>query len=164
MRKYNFSDELMARFYDGETTAAETMMILNAAKEDPELKKEIDFMTSFPEDLMDVRVSREEISSAKIISLQPSFVPMWRLAAQSKSYDKNSSISNDCVVRCEFEILKTYQPDVTIESLLQLSKDNKWLQPEGTPLYNIGRLLEHHKLSVVRRYDCKPEVDRKSVV
>ena len=158
MRKYNFSDELMARFYDGETTAAETMMILNAAKEDPELKKEIDFMTSFPEDLMDVRVSREEISSAKIISLQPSFVPMWRLAAQSKSYDKNSSISNDCVVRCEFEILKTYQPDVTIESLLQLSKDNKWLQPEGTPLYNIGRLLEHHKLSVVRRYDCKPEV------
>lgn len=158
MRKYNFSDELMARFYDGETTAAETMMILNAAKEDPELKKEIDFMTSFPEDLMDVRVSREEISSAKIISLQPSFVPMWRLAAQNKSYDKNSSISNDCVVRCEFEILKTYQPDVTIESLLQLSKDNKWLQPEGTPLYNIGRLLEHHKLSVVRRYDCKPEV------
>ena len=41
---------------------------------------------------------------------------------------------------------------------MQLSKDNKWLQPEGTPLYNIGRLLEHHKLSVVRRYDCKPEV------
>ena len=158
MRKYNFTDELMARFYDGETTAEETMMILNAAKEDPELKKEIDFMTSFPEELMDVHVSREEISSAKIISLQPSFVPMWRLAAQSKAYDKNTNISNDCVVRCEFEILKAYHSDVTVESLMQLSKDNKWLLPEGTPLYNIGRLLELNKLSVVRRYDCKPDV------
>ena len=163
MRKYNFSDELMARFYDGETTAEETMMILNAAKEDPELKKEIDFMTSFPEELMDVHVSREEISSAKRISLQPSFVPMWKLAAQSKTYNKNSNISNDCVVRCEYEILKAYRPNVNIESLMQLSKDNKWLQPEGTPLYNIGRLLEHNKLSVVRRYDCKPEVIRQEL-
>ena len=157
MRKYNFSDELMARFYDGETTAEETMMILNAAKEDPELKREIDFMNSFPEELMDVHVSREEISTAKIISMQPGFVPMWRLAAQSKSYGKDSNVSNDCVVRCEYEILKSYQPDVALESLIQLSKDNKWLQPAGTPLYNIGRLLEYNNLSVVRRYDCKPE-------
>ena len=158
MRKYNFSDELMARFYDGNTTAAETMMILNAAKEDPELKKEIDFMTSFPDELMDIHVSREEVSNAKVISMQPSFVPMWRLAAQSKSYDKKSSVSNDCAVRCEYELLRIYRSKVTLESLMQLSKDNKWLQPAGTPLYNIGRLLEYHNLSVVRRYDCKPEV------
>ena len=52
MSKYNFPPELMARFYEGNTTAEETMTILHAAKEDAELKEEIEFMLSFPEDLM----------------------------------------------------------------------------------------------------------------
>jgi ABC-type bacteriocin/lantibiotic exporter with double-glycine peptidase domain len=57
-------------------------------------------------------------------------------------------------VRCEHEILKNYQPEVSLESLRKLSEDNKWLQNGGTPLYNIGRILENYKLSIVRRYDC----------
>ena len=145
MSKYNFPPELMARFYEGNTTAEETMIILHAAKEDAELKEEIEFMLSFPEDLME-----EPYSRLKIISIQPSYViPMMRMAAQNKSF-----ATSDCVVRCEYEILKGYQTDITLESLQQLSTSKNWLREEGTPLYNIGRLLEEYKLSVVRRYNC----------
>ena len=63
MRKYNFSDELMARFYDGNTTAAETMMILNAAKEDPKLKKEIDRLTAM--NVIDIKISAKGLHVAK---------------------------------------------------------------------------------------------------
>ena len=61
MNKIDFSDELMARFYDGETTPEETIMILRAAKENPELKEEIDFMMSIPRELMDIQINREEL-------------------------------------------------------------------------------------------------------
>ena len=156
MSKYNFPPELMARFYEGNTTAEETMTILHAAKEDAELKEEIEFMLSFPEDLMEEPYSRLK---AKIFSIQPSYViPMMRMVAQNKSF-----ATSDCVVRCEHEILKGYQADVTLESLRQLSTSKNWLREEGTPLYNIGRLLEEYKLSVVRRYNCSPDTLKQEI-
>ncbi len=57
MSRYIFPPELMAKFYDGNATAEETMMILHAAEKDPKLKEEIEFMYSFPKDLMDADVS-----------------------------------------------------------------------------------------------------------
>ena len=153
MSKYNISEELMARFYEGETTPSETMMILKAAKEDPELKAEIDIIMSIPAEMTDIRISKDdESSSAKIISIQPSFLPMMLKAAQNKAF-----ATSDCVVRCEWEILRQYQPDVTFDSIQQLSSANGWIQAEGTALYNIGRLAEEYNLSVVRRYDCSIE-------
>jgi hypothetical protein len=71
--------------------------------------------------------------------------------------NKNLMATGDCVVRCEHEILKSYQPEATFESLLKLSEENRWLQDGGTPLYNIGRILENYKFSVVRRYDCNTD-------
>jgi hypothetical protein len=53
--------------------------------------------------------------------------------------------------------LSNYQSDVSFETLLKLSEENRWLQDGGTPLYNIGHILENYNLSVVRLYDCKPE-------
>jgi hypothetical protein len=143
MSRYIFPPELMAKFYDGNATAEETMMILHAAEKDPKLKEEIEFMYSFPEDLMDVDVSREEVKSAKIISipieetllmaaeplydsqLQMTYLPMWRLAAQSKAYGQDMKAPNDCVVQCEQYVLQQFNIRKSIEDLKDLSKKTR---------------------------------------
>lgn len=171
MRKYNFPDELMARFYDGETTPDETMMILNAAKEDSELRKEIGFMTTFPEELMDVRIKKQpsgpayatSVNGPLLMAAEPSaegqsqvaYLPMWQLAAKSRVSGHDMKALNDCVVRCEHYILQQFNINASVEALTHQSKRKGWLKEGGTPLHQIGRLLsEFHRLSVARRYDC----------
>jgi len=156
MSKRLLSEELMARFYDGETTPEETIKILRAAKEDPELKEEIDFMMSIPHELMDIHVSREEIESAKEVS----YLPMWRLAAQSRVYGHEMKAPNDCVIKCEQYVLQLFNIDESIKTLKELSQKNKWLKEGGTPLHHIGRILSEYQLSVVRRYDCDIDILR----
>ena len=95
MSRYIFPPELMAKFYDGNATAEETMMILHAAEKDPKLKEEIEFMYSFPENLMK--------APAKIIAIQPAYIRPMLKAAQNKDL----KAASDCVVRCEHEILKS---------------------------------------------------------
>ena len=154
MKRNNISDELMVRFYCGDVTGEEIKKVLLTAEHDSDLMEEIKIMTSISDDLEKIRadLKKEKIRTARIISIQPSYVPMTQKAAQNKSF-----ATSDCVVRCEHEILKSYQDDVTLESLQQLSTSKNWLRGEGTLLYNIGRLLEEYKLSVVRRYNCSPD-------
>lgn len=148
----HISNKLKMRFFSGNVTGKEIKEVLLAAELDPDLKEEIEIMTSISGDLKKIQadLTKELSEKAKIISIQPSYVPMMLKAAQNKDL----KAASDCVVRCEHEILKNYQPEVTFESLLKLSEENKWLQDGGTPLYNIGRILENYKLSIVRRYDC----------
>ena len=176
MNKIYFSDELMARFYDGETTPEETIMILRAAKENPELKEEIDFMMSIPRELMDIQINREELKEktkeepkARVVSISDTSVAaasmttpstcyplqLYRLAAKTRESGHDMKAPNDCVVRCEHYILQQFGKRASIEKLSSLSKDKGWLKEGGTPLHQIGRLLsEFYRLSVVRRYDC----------
>ena len=176
MSRYIFPPELMAKFYDGNATAEETMMILHAAEKDPKLKEEIEFMYSFPDELMDIHVSREDVKSAKVVSMpneepvfmaaeapyvnraQIAYLPMWRLAAQSKAYGEGMKAPNDCVVQCEQYVLQLFNIEASIETLKDLSQKNKWLKEGGTPLHHIGRLLSEYQLSVVRRYDCDIDI------
>ena len=179
MSRYIFPPELMAKFYEGNATAEETMMILHAAEKDPKLKEEIEFMYSFPKNLMDVDVSREEVKSAKVtymqneeslliaaetaelpyeVQSQITYLPMYRLAAQSKEYGKDMKAPNDCVVRCEQYVLQQFGISKSIETLKELSQKNRWLKEGGTPLHHIGRLLSEYELSVVRRYDCDIDI------
>ena len=151
MKKIKISHELIARFVEGNTTAIETEMILRAAQKSSELRDHINFLFSIADDKIDDH-SLEHTSTAKVIPLGT--IPMWRLVAQSKSFNQNIKTVGDCVVRCEYEIIKAYHPEVTLDSLTQLSTDEEWLQDGGTALYNIGRLSEKYNLSVVRRYDC----------
>ena len=158
------SDELMARFYSGDVTGEELKYILLAAEHNPDLREEIEIMTSISDELFDIRLRRDDNPSAKIIGIneekttsdtgvipiQPKYIDFTLKVAKNKDL----KAASDCVVRCEHEILKSYQPEISLESLRKLSEDNKWLQDGGTPLYNIGRILENHKLSIVRRYDC----------
>lgn len=156
MKKIKISHELIARFVEGNTTARETELILQVAEKSRELREHLDFLFSMPNDHEDLNSHKTESETAKVIPL--GFVPMWRLAAQNKFFNQNIKTVGDCVVRCEFEIIKAYHPEVTLNSLTQLSIENEWLQDGGTPLYNIGRLSEKYNLSVVRRYDCTMDV------
>ena len=156
MKKIKISHELIARYVEGNTTAQETELILQTAGKSRELREHLDFLFSMPKDTEELNRHTTENETAKVVSL--GFVPMWRLAAQNKSFNQNIKTVGDCVVRCEFEIIKAYHPDVTLDSLTQLSTDKEWLQDGGTPLYNIGRLSEEYNLSVVRRYDCTIDV------
>ena len=156
MKRIKISHELIARFVEGNTTARETELILQVAEKSNELKEHLDFLFSMPNDHEDLNSHKTESETAIVIPL--GFVPMWRLAAQNKFFNQNIKTVGDCVVRCEFEIIKAYHPEVTLNSLTQLSIENEWLQDGGTPLYNIGRLSEEYNLSVVRRYDCTIDV------
>ena len=147
MKKNKISNEIMTRFYKGKASGEEIKMVLMAAEHDPDLMEEIEIMSSISDDLANLRI---KAPSAKIIAIQPAYIRPMLKAAQNKDL----KAASDCVVRCEHEILKSFQPEVTFESLLKLSEENKWLQDGGTPLYNIGRILENYKLSIVRRYDC----------
>lgn len=150
MKKNKITNELMSRFYAGDVTGEEFRMILTAAEQDSDLREEIEIMSSIYDDLTNLHIKRKDAPSAKIIAIQPSYIPMMLKAAQNKDL----KAASDCVVRCEHEILKNYQFDVSLDTLIKLSSDNNWLQDGGTPLYNIGRILENYKLSIVRRYDC----------
>ncbi len=151
MKKIKISHELIARFVEGNTTAIETEMILRAAQKSSELRDHINFLLSIADDEIDIH-HIGETRTAKVVHLGT--IPMWQLAAQNKSFNQDIKTVGDCVVRCEYEILKAEHPEMTIDSLMQLSEQKNWTQPEGTPLYNIGRLSEEYNLSVVRRYDC----------
>ena len=172
------SDELMDRFYSGNVTGEEIKMVLLAAEHDPNLKEEIEIMTSISGELSNIRVKREDISGAKVISLsneesypmaaesfyidkaQITYLPMWRLAAESKVYGQEMKAPNDCVVQCEQYVLQLFNIESSIETLKELSKKNKWLKEGGTPLHHIGRILSEYQLSVVRRYDCNLDIIR----
>ena len=150
------SDELITRFHCGDVSAEEFKEVLLAAEMDSELKEEIAIMASLSDSLSELKDElSQEMShiNTRIISIQPTYVPMVLKAAQNKDL----KAIGDCVVRCEHEILKNYLPEISFDILLRLSNENKWLQDGGTPLYNIGRILEYYNLSVVRLYDCKPE-------
>lgn len=148
------SDELMSRFYAGDVTGEEFKKVLLAAEHDPDLKEEIEIMTSISDDLSKIKIKREDVSNATIVSMLSEPLTIYALAAQSREYGKDMKAPNDCVVQCEQFVLQQFNIDTSLEALNGLSKKNGWLKEGGTPLHHIGRLLSEHKLSVVRRYDC----------
>ena len=84
--KNNISNELMTRFHCGDVSAEEFKEVLLAAEQDSDLKEEIAIMASLADDLAELKADlSEEIpnSNAKIISIQPSYVPMMLKAAQN---------------------------------------------------------------------------------
>ena len=122
MKKNIINNELMSRFYTGDVTGDEFKMVLMAADKDPDLREEIEIMSSISDQLMDIRVRRADYHQAKIIAIQPAYIRPMLKAAQNKDL----KAASDCVVRCEHEILKSYQPEVTLESLRKLSEESRY--------------------------------------
>lgn len=126
------SDELLAAYLDGNTSKSETLEVLNAIKEDPDLQEVLELALD---------VDEEESTSYNVL-------PMMKLAADSGN--------NVCSVLCEAFILHRRGIPFEEKDLLSLAQGNNWLKPEGSPLHSIGQLLAHYDLMVTRKYDATP--------
>lgn len=126
------SDELLAAFLDGNTSASETLRVLQAAQHDEELQTIIRMAHEVDADLAN------EVAAP---------LPMTAVAARQRE-------GYLCDIECEEFVLHQLGIEVTHKSLLDEAYRNCWLKEQGMPLYNIGRLLEKNNLSVSRRYDA----------
>ena len=123
----HISDELLAAFLDGNTSADETRQVLMAMQEDPSLRETVNLALKTHREPVDV-------------------LPMTQMAAHAGE--------NLCSVMCEAYVLDRRGVDFQEESLLAKARENHWLQSEGSPLHAIGQLLASQGLMVVRRYDA----------
>ncbi len=134
MKKHNYiSEEKLDLFLEGKTSAVETMEILEAMVFDPSLQEYI--------------ISQQRMNHT--IELKQSygdFIPITSMAAD----DGN----NLCDVQCEKYLLNKYNREIDESTLTAKALNNYWLSDLGTPLYNVGKLLEEHKLLVIRKYDA----------
>jgi hypothetical protein len=130
-KRYEISDELLAAYTEGTATPEETMRVVEALAHDESLRETLFIINC---------IDRYEESKG-------AGIPMAKLAAASED--------NLCDIQCEQRILRDYLADN--ESFDTDVSTNRWLRKEGMPLYNIGRLLEQHGLSVCRKYDCTLE-------
>ena len=130
------SDELLAAFLDGNTSPEDTMKVLCAAQEDPQLQ--------------DIIQIAGEVDDAMMFATAHRTLPMTAMAARKKE-------NYLCDIECEEFVLHQLGIEATHKSLLDEAYRNCWLKDEGMPLYNIGRLLEKNHLAVSRRYDSTVE-------
>ena len=131
--KYIISDEMLSAFLDGNTSAEDTMRVLDAAAHDKDLQEIIRIASEVDEDLA-------------MIKPEIKHIPMTAMAAHKKE-------NYLCDIECEEFILHQFGIETTHKTLLDEAYRNCWLKEQGMPLYNIGRLLEKNNLSVSRRYN-----------
>lgn len=134
------SDELLALFVEGRTTVEESAAVLAAAKEDLDIRYYLE--TAIEDGLFFKNQVLENAASKPVCQIKP--LPAIALAA--------SGVANDCVVKCEQYILGQRGLQNQYEKLAKQTRHHDWLRKDGTPLYNIGRLLELAQLSVSRRF------------
>ena len=135
--KNYISDELLAAYLDGNASKEETMLILEALKEDKELQE-----------ILDIALQTEGEKAVQVpinSSFTDETIPMLQKAAVSGE--------NICAVLCEIFILHRRQLPYDEEWLLNTARRKDWLKPEGTPLYCLGNLLAYSGLLVSRKYN-----------
>ena len=149
MKKINITERLLSLFLTGDTTPDETYAILKAARTDSDIAlflevAEADGFFSFH-----IKSNHSAQPVCKLFALNLRHLPVMRLAAITEA--------NDCVVKCEQYILGQRGLQNRYEILAKQARFHDWLRKEGTPLYNIGRLLELAQLSVSRRFGGRLE-------
>ena len=139
------TDELLALFLEGKTTVNESAAILDAAKEELGVRY---FLDSAIENGMffygDIMGNPSSQTVGELYALHSKHAPVMRLAANKKV--------NDCIVKCEEYVLRERGQEASFQKLSKEARQHNWINKEGTPLLNIGRLLEMAKLSVARRF------------
>lgn len=130
-KSQKITEEILDRYISGQASLEEIAMVSLAMKEDESLSELIGIMEKLKE------------SGA----LAPGEdIPMASMAAMSEG--------NLCDVMCEQYILKEYLGEKAFDSCVSEMLDNCWLKDAGTPLHNMGRLLEQHGMAISREYDC----------
>ena len=125
--KIIITDELVGAYLEGNTTPEETLIIMQAIKNDPVLRQTLDL-------------------AMRIEKCQEMELPMMQMAAESGE--------NLCNVMCEAYIMRHRGINLDEKSLLETARNNNWLKAQGTPLHSIGQLLAHEGIMVTRKYDA----------
>lgn len=125
----NITKEKIEQFLRGETSKEETAEILLHIAVNPELEEQI------------VTRRRQEYISNQMDEYG-CFIPIKSMAADDGK--------NLCDFQCESYILKKKGKETKESMLSERARQNYWLRGEGTPLYNIGKLMESEGLLVNR--------------
>ena len=133
------TDELVASFLDGNTTAEQTLAVLEAARHDADLRELLEISHRVDEDMVFSITGRH-------LHERLSLTPEEALAAS------DITTRNLCAVQCEAYILQQCGIDIPCCTLAEQAQAKGWLKPEGMPLANIGKLLELQGFSVFRKY------------
>lgn len=123
------SDNLFSAFLEGNASAEDTMRVLEAARKDPELRKAIEICLELE--------AEEEMECEEVL-------PMQALAA--------NETANRCAIMCELYIFNKHGVERSISDWEKQSQQQGWLKEGGTPIHNIGRLLEQECFSTSRTY------------
>lgn len=134
-KQIKVSKETINRYVSGTASLNEIAMVSMAIQEDEELRTLVGIL--------------EQLNASGALSPDSEEIPMASLAAMSEG--------NLCDVMCEHYILKDYLGDTVKESYVEEALDNCWLKESGTPLHNMGRILEANGMTVSRKYDCTIE-------
>lgn len=134
------SDNLLSAFLEGNTNVEDTLRVLNAAKHDPELRAVIE---------LSYEMDAEEREANQIL-------PMQALAANEES--------NKCAILCELYVLSQYGVNRTLEDWDKQAWQQGWFKDGGTPIHNIGRLLEQECFSICRTFHNSLDDLRKALV
>lgn len=130
--KYNnISDEELAAYLDGNVSEDEVADIFSSLDGNHEVAE---ILSLSPE------IDREVVRDKECL------LPMWALAAANPE--------NLCSFECEVFILQHLGYDIDHWSLLEEAKANNWVREEGTPLHQVGKLLELKGVYVERKYDA----------
>ncbi len=132
-KNISISHEAIDRYIKGKSSLEEISIISLAIKENEAFRSMINIL--------------ENLHKKGFLYENSAPLPVDNMAALSEG--------NLCDVLCEQYILRDYQDtEVAEEGCLKDALMNSWLNESGMPLHNMGRLLEHHGLSVSRKFDC----------
>lgn len=129
--------QLLDRFLEGKATPEETVLVLTAIAANPELEEY--YVTQ-----KRLNYSQEQIDDYGC------FIPVASMAADDGR--------NLCDLQCEAFILRRAGIDAAEDVLARESKKNYWLRSQGTPLFNMGKLLESKGFLVNRVYNATLDV------
>lgn len=133
---------LLEKYLSGKTTPEESMAVLTAIATNPEFEEFV------------VTQRRLDYEEDKLKDYG-SFIPASSMAADDGR--------NLCDLQCELFILRKFKRRVSESTLSMQSRRNYWLRDQGTPLYNVGRLLESKGFLVNKIYNATLETLKESL-
>lgn len=128
MKKIITSQQL-DRYLNGQTSTEETLEILEAIAFNPSLQEYI---------ITNDRLNYEQ----DLYNDYSFFLPIRQMAADDGK--------NLCDFQCETYLLRKHGINFKDDKLAEKAKTNYWLRDQGTPMYNVGKMMESHGMLVWR--------------
>ncbi len=136
------TSELITKYLLGTASFDEWTAVVVAIDKYPWVKEVVEISQKINKAISESRIILANPFSMPVTLKKP--LPAMNLAASSEV--------NDCVVKCEHYVLKSIGKEAEYPKLQKDAIKYGWLQDSGTPLFNIGRLLEMAQMSVARKF------------